>query len=428
VVRWLSLLLLVGCAKRTPPVAAPEEAPPEATLADVPAPENPSDAPAELPLVERPLLLWRVTKDDKVSHLMGTCHLPLPLTDFIPDPTIIDQARVTMVEVDMATVHPVDALRLIWSEGSVYERMGRERFAELSRTVGPTLPAPLLDRMKDWAIVGAAAIQSVQPLSQPFDGTHPPLDQAVSQRAKEAGVPVRTVETLQEQGDMMEALDLDITEETTAEDEEAAAKVVDDMARLCLRGDLSGAASFTVEASPMNAQIFEARNLAWYPTVAEEVAQGGAFIAVGAGHMAGETGLVQQLKADGYEVERLSGEVREHPLPDNAAVPDPPEGLVSEADMENLLNGTAKVLCADDQLTRQCLAPDAAVCDAQVRSGLMHCVDQSVTQLTEMARFTDPMAAQQLVGCALSAMVSEALVKDSLPDTPLCASMRPPAP
>jgi len=427
--------LLVACAKPSP-TPAPVAATTEATEATEPLAETNTEPSDELPVVDRELLVWRVSKGDAVSHLMGTCHLPIPLPDLLPDPTPLQTARVAVVEVDMAQLDPVEAMQAIWTDTSQAERIGRARFAELSRTLGPEMPAPLVDRMVDWSIVSLLAIGGITPElaaapSQPAaQGPVPVVDQAVMQLAREAGVALRPVETLGDQVAMMGELGLDITDEATDADAEAAQDVLSAMAKLCLRGDLGVEPMLESSYDPMNHALLEARNEAWYPTIREELAAGDTFVAVGAGHLLGSTGLLARAEADGYELQRLSGTVRQHPLPQPGSATEaaPSEALLPEDAVDVVADNLVPLLCAEGEVIRTCLQPDPDACAARVHADLALCVDQLVWDEESLQQLAAPDQAQKLVGCGLAGLLGEALVHDRVGSDPTCQSLVPPTP
>jgi len=47
------------------------------------------------------------------------------------------------------------------------------------------------------------------------------------------------------------------------------------------------------------------RNRKWLPIIVKEVDEGGVFIAVGAGHLLGDRGIVAELRKAGYQVTRV---------------------------------------------------------------------------------------------------------------------------
>ncbi len=57
-----------------------------------------------------------------------------------------------------------------------------------------------------------------------------------------------------------------------------------------------------IEHPGMKEIFLDHRNAAWMPRLREWLQLGNSFIAVGAGHLAGEGGLISLLMADGYKV------------------------------------------------------------------------------------------------------------------------------
>src|SRR5690606_11362181 len=79
-------------------------------------------------------------------------------------------------------------------------------------------------------------------------------------------------------------------------------------------GDLEVIREYTIDSEDAEefpeyiAAMFDHRNHAWMPALVEEFGQGGAFVAVGAGHLVGEEGLLRLLKKEGFTIERVGGE------------------------------------------------------------------------------------------------------------------------
>ncbi len=57
----------------------------------------------------------------------------------------------------------------------------------------------------------------------------------------------------------------------------------------------------------IEAELMEGRNRAWVAAMAPELARGGVFAAFGALHLPGAAGMVELLRAAGFEVTRLDG-------------------------------------------------------------------------------------------------------------------------
>jgi uncharacterized protein YbaP (TraB family) len=99
--------------------------------------------------------------------------------------------------------------------------------------------------------------------------------------------------------------------ETIAEAEEGAAQL-DTLSDAWRRGDLEALEHYVIddtrrEYPEMYETLFVQRNAAWMDTLMAELEGSGVdFVAVGAGHLLGEHGLVAQLRARGVRVERVS--------------------------------------------------------------------------------------------------------------------------
>ena len=51
--------------------------------------------------------------------------------------------------------------------------------------------------------------------------------------------------------------------------------------------------------------ILDQRNISWIPTLQERMKKESLFVAVGAGHLGGESGVISLLKKAGYQVEAV---------------------------------------------------------------------------------------------------------------------------
>jgi len=380
----LSLLAVVSCAKKAPSPAAVSER-------------------VEAAVVDRELLLWRVSDGDAVSHLLGTCHLPIPLESFFPDTTPLDTSRKLYVEIDMSQLDVVEMLPLIWDdEVSQREQLGRARFAQITRMLGSDMPAPMVDHMPDWVLYSVLLYKSIPMDSGSSESNNQnknknknknktsslgslgqAVDVLITQRAVDQGVEVAHIETMAQQAEIMNRINW---QETDPLDEQQAyaQRAMDGLMQICLRGDLSFAEELS-KHSEVNAILLEERNRAWYPILAPELAEGGVFIAVGAAHMFGPTGLIAQAESDGYTVERLSGAVVELPIPETPAPAEQPsDSLVPEEMSARMADSFASKLCTPEGPVRTCLAPDAQRCEERIRADVHLCVDQFVTEPSDL--------------------------------------------
>lgn len=131
----------------------------------------------------------------------------------------------------------------------------------------------------------------------------PSMDDALTERAKDHHVPVDALETWDAQ---LQALVDGVTVEDLEQAIHARATIgceVDQMRVLYANGDAAALEPRLVVRD--QATLIDARNAKWQAQVEGYAKSGGAFIAVGLGHLLGPRGLVAVLAAAGYSVDRV---------------------------------------------------------------------------------------------------------------------------
>jgi len=133
----------------------------------------------------------------------------------------------------------------------------------------------------------------------------PSMDVELTQRAGELGKPVEPFETWEEQ---LSLLDTAVGVADLKEAIHARKTMKCDLARLVnayRAGDIVVMEALLVVPRTKDT-LLTARNKKWRPMLERQFAQGGAFVAVGLGHLLGDTGLVAMLQHAGYTVERVA--------------------------------------------------------------------------------------------------------------------------
>ena len=273
-----------------------------------PAPPASEPAPPAQPRVEKPFM-WEVRRNGAVSHMLGTIHAEYQVTDL---PAVVterfDAAKALVVETD-ATAVPfaeVMTMALLPPDQSLRAMLGEEHWRKLVAAVGKNVPAPALDRMHPWF---AGLVVSLGDLvkSDPSKG----MDMQLMNDARTAGKRVVFLEEAGEQLKMLSELGgIDELKEALDEIDEVRAKLAD-MLAVYGRGDFEALTTLTLDPEEMRERpevmerLLFARNRAWVKTLEPLLAEGGVFVAVGAGHFVGEQGLVTLLRNAGFEVERV---------------------------------------------------------------------------------------------------------------------------
>ena len=259
---------------------------------ECPAPVVPASA-------HGPAFLWRVQKGDGIVWLYGTIHdvgidgvppaaldaldhaprLATELGDGNPDPESFRKHARFDKGRGIDQLLPADD----W-----YDLRDALRVAKIKEDD--------LRRAKPWY-----AMSLLTTYSAPSPGVS--MDVLLSKRAKDHGTPIEALETWDEQLDALErAVGVaDLQEAIHARDAMRC-----DMSRLVASyraGDTETMPALLVIPRTKDL-LLDQRNKRWLPKIEGYVAQGGAFVAVGLGHLLGDDGLPALLARAGYTVER----------------------------------------------------------------------------------------------------------------------------
>jgi uncharacterized protein YbaP (TraB family) len=310
----LLIYLLSACKSEPaapPPAAAPEQAAPSGPAAEVPASGAPAATPATpaAETIARPFL-WEVRRNGKVSHLLGTIHAQYQLTHLPPAVTErLDAARTLVVEADVTAISVPEVLqRAMLPPGqSLRTMLGDAYWRKLEGAVGTMMPPAMLERLQPWFAGLLVSLGEVALTDQ-----SQVMDLQIFQRAR---AQEKRIVFLEEAGAQLALLtesgDLDSLKEMLDELDEVRAKLQGMLAAYG-RGDFEALTAATLDAEEMRERpelieklLFQ-RNRAWMDVLAPLLAEGEVFVAVGAGHFAGDKGLLALLRKAGYEVQRVA--------------------------------------------------------------------------------------------------------------------------
>ena len=119
---------------------------------------------------------------------------------------------------------------------------------------------------------------------------------------RQLGLPIEEpgVRSVLAEADQLEQKSMELLAAYTSGDEAAIAKLSDD------RDGWRKTGRTDAEYDQMNEEMLLGRNRSWIPEIEKLIAEGDAFVAVGAMHLIGDGSVVDLLRKDGYEVERVS--------------------------------------------------------------------------------------------------------------------------
>ena len=304
--------LLLAAVLALAPAAALAQAAPAAPAATAPA----SPAPPAAPLPDADPALWVVRDADTTIYLFGTFHL------LDGRPWFNDEVRTAFNasnELVMEAVLPVDVaslapmvMRYAISDGrTLSRRLNPEQNAALARVVIAMGAQPTaFDVYDPWFVSTTLALLAAQRLGiQASNGPETILTAAARARA----MPMGELEGLERQFRMLDSLPepVQIAQLTEAlEQNDELDEKLAPMLAAWSTGDVERLAALIDEGSDehpaLHRILFTERNAAWASWIQERLARPGTiFLAVGAGHLAGNDGVQAVLRARGLDARRV---------------------------------------------------------------------------------------------------------------------------
>ena len=263
--------------------------------------------------------LFEVTAADiSPSYVFGTMHVTDPEVLRLPTPVARAFDDCTRLLLELAATPEIQARlaeAMLLSDGrTLSEIVGPEVYGKLLRRAAAYgLPAQQVNRFRPWAVALIFSFPMAE-LDRSMSGIMP-LDRALQAAADGRGINVFGLETLDEQiaafGDMSEPdqvaslrMTLDLNPKIDA--------FYADMKDAYLAGDLDRLHAMSLSmlgndpklAAYFKKQFIEMRNQRMVERMARHLRQGAAFVAVGALHLSGESGILRLLEKRGYKVKR----------------------------------------------------------------------------------------------------------------------------
>ena len=274
-------------------------------------------------------IFWRVEKDGtKPSWLYGTMHVSDPrvleMSQAARDAydqadTVVVEARdITNLEQAMAGIMADPTLTMLPGNTTIGDFLDETELSQLEQALDERgLPLLFVKRMKPWLVFSILSVPGCE-VARRNSGTQF-LDLKLATDALDRGKQLEGLESIEEQLSILSGLPLE-TQAALLADTAAMGSILDDvfetMTRLYLDGDLtlfmplmkSSAIGSEASGEKANAyaefeqDLIDTRNRTMAERVQPMLDAGSAFVAVGALHFPGESGLVQLLRDAGYTV------------------------------------------------------------------------------------------------------------------------------
>jgi uncharacterized protein YbaP (TraB family) len=182
-------------------------------------------------------------------------------------------------------------------------QLGRDDWWDLVEAMRGALSADDLRHARPWFAM-TRLTERVAPSPRPS------MDVALAERARDKGIAVDALESWRDQ---LAALATSVTAADLAEAIHARHEMACDIDKLRAAYDAGDLVALEARLRPRAAQqLLVARNGRWQPRLEQYLASGGAFVAVGLGHLLGSDGLLATLASAGYTVERMPADILSH--------------------------------------------------------------------------------------------------------------------
>lgn len=260
------------------------------------------------------IFLWEIKGPNGPSYLFGTIHLGVDAKKDLPQVVWdkLNAAKTFAMEADLTQIKPMELMgkAMIKSGETLDQQLTPGQFELLTETLG--MPAATVKQFQPWFATTQMGVKMFEGMSLV------PMDMALEASAKEAGKTMVYLEDANYQMDLLMELmtadalaeSLDAMVEEGMDTPEKMRKFAVEMVEAYKKGDVTY--DFGKELTPADETFTEKllvdRNKNWIPAIEKMVKDGGAFIAVGTGHLLGDDNVRALLEAKGHELTRVAAE------------------------------------------------------------------------------------------------------------------------
>ncbi len=266
------------------------------------------------------VMVWEVRpagQTQPVSYLTGTVHAPFASNYTLPASFVqqLNASKAFYMEADVDAISQLTqsiANQAIDANGDLQATLGDNYFQRLltrMTAANLALPSEVLKRLKPWYINLLIA-------SPPGQSSDPNtiMDLVLRKRAIDANIKVNYLESAAAQIEALQNIsETELLRLIKVNLDQGVEKLISERKRvfdLYNQGNIAGLEQAEAEARVESAEYFEQllrkRNQSWLSLLTPQLQKESTFVAVGALHMAGPEGLVQQLQSSGFEVKAIT--------------------------------------------------------------------------------------------------------------------------
>lgn len=255
-------------------------------------------------------LLWKIEGKNlkNPSYLFGTIHL-ICADKFLWTEAMknaLDTCEQVAFEVDMddpKLAMEVSAGMLLPEEKELKDFFSEENYKRLEKYAIDTLriPAMMLSRMQPFAVLSMAAINSTECDQPPVS-----YEQKITGWAKASGKNIVGLESAEGQLAIMKEMNIDSTAAQLIKmlnNPEEQKEQYKQLLSVYTQQDLKAIHNLILNTLDIQAdlnRLLYGRNKNWIPEIEKLIQDNATFIAIGAGHLGGEDGVIQLLQQKGY--------------------------------------------------------------------------------------------------------------------------------
>lgn len=259
-------------------------------------------------------LLWKISGKElsKPSYLFGTIHM-LPedkyfLTDKMQDAFNESEILALEAELDVPFAEQLKmATAMIMPDGKTWrEFMTEDEYTALTSAFVDSLgiKAKKVEKYSKIRPIYVSGLILTELL-----GKIKMYEQELSAMAKKDKKEIIGLETLQEQMDIVSGISIEDQMNDLKQNTASMLRDYNEMLNAYLSQNLNELEKSTDDNDSfdkMEAKLLTERNDRWVKSIEEQAAKNATFFAVGAMHLVGEKGLIEQLKTAGYTVEAVN--------------------------------------------------------------------------------------------------------------------------
>ncbi|WP_417438724.1 TraB/GumN family protein [Idiomarina sp.] len=259
-------------------------------------------------------ILYKLTKEDQTIWVYGTLHAAKKDAIILSETArnALKNSETVWFEVHPEKLGSAQSLFMQHarrSEGKLSDSVDSETWQQLTTQVEKYgMNASALEQLNAWfaqiVIVSQAIAQSGYTAEGGSEGK-------LFELARNSDIPVKGLETVERQIDALRAAQSEsgegeLLEQTLAEVEKIE-EVFADIQKTWLEGDLDKLTHYLNQNLPAKAldELITKRNNEWITKLAKVNESDTVFVAVGAGHLGGQQGVLEQFEKQGADIEKM---------------------------------------------------------------------------------------------------------------------------